>query len=149
MGKLAVDDETGEVYLDDNLMHQCIDSDGYKMVVLDGNNVPVHKIIAYIKFGDDAIKRGIVTRHLNDCKLDNSWDNIGIGTPKDNWHDMPIAKQKMTLYKTNSKLTREWRVNQSLKREAAKSPEIKSDEARRGWITRKANLARKANQNEC
>lgn len=51
--------------------------------------VAVHRLQAFQKFGEDAFQEGIVTRHLNGVKTDNSWDNIEIGTDKDNALDIP------------------------------------------------------------
>lgn len=55
----------------------------------------VHKFVAYIKFGEKAFEKGIHVRHLNSDSLDNSWDNIGIGTPQDNSLDKPAAERLM------------------------------------------------------
>lgn len=55
----------------------------------------VHQLQAYQKFGDELFKEGIVVRHLNDISTDNSWDNIAIGTYKDNALDMPKWKRQL------------------------------------------------------
>lgn len=57
-------------------------------------NIQVHQLQAYQKFGDKMFEDGIVVRHLNDDSLDNSYDNIEIGTMSDNMFDMPIEKRK-------------------------------------------------------
>ena len=57
-------------------------------------NIPVHKFIAYLKFGEKLFNEEIVVRHLNDISLDNTWDNIGIGTQSDNMLDIPVKKRK-------------------------------------------------------
>lgn len=49
----------------------------------------IHRLQAYQKFGDKIYEDGIVVRHLNGDRYDNSYDNIGIGTIKDNKHDIP------------------------------------------------------------
>ena len=46
--------------------------------------VNIHKLRAYQKFGEKALEPGTHTRHLNGDKLDNSEENIDIGTPLDN-----------------------------------------------------------------
>lgn len=48
--------------------------------------VHVHRIVAYLKFGEDVLT-SLCVRHLNDDPLDNSWDNIALGTPKENAMD--------------------------------------------------------------
>ena len=67
--------------------------DGYLHVTLrhkgKTNVVPVHRIQAYLKYGDEIYGKGIVVRHLNGDKTDNSWDNISIGTESENRMDIP------------------------------------------------------------
>lgn len=46
-----------------------------------------HRLQAYQKFGDKIFQKGIEVRHLNGNSLDNSYDNIGIGTLTDNRRD--------------------------------------------------------------
>lgn len=66
--------------------------------------VKVHKLQAYQKFGKDAFKNKLEVRHLDGNSLNNSWDNIEIGTSSDNQMDIPkeiriktaiIASRKM------------------------------------------------------
>lgn len=52
-------------------------------------SVLVYRLQAYQKFGDKIYQKGIVVRHLNNNPLDNSWDNIEIGTYSDNLYDIP------------------------------------------------------------
>ena len=49
--------------------------------------VMVHKLVAYQKFGSAMFEPGIVVRHLNGNSLDNSKDNIEIGTALQNTMD--------------------------------------------------------------
>lgn len=60
--------------------------------------VPFHRMIAYAKFGDDIYIDGMVVRHLDGNPLNNSWDNIEIGTASDNAMDIPrdrrVARSK-------------------------------------------------------
>ena len=51
--------------------------------------IPVHKLQAYKKYGNEMFANGIVIRHFNGDKTDNSWDNILIGTPSENMLDIP------------------------------------------------------------
>lgn len=48
----------------------------------------VHRLQAYQKFGDKMFEDGVVVRHLDGNPLNNSWDNIAIGTHSDNMMDM-------------------------------------------------------------
>lgn len=54
-------------------------------------NCLVHRLQAYQKYGEDIYKKGIVCRHLNGNPLDNSIDNIAIGTQSDNMMDRQQA----------------------------------------------------------
>lgn len=49
----------------------------------------VHRLQAYLKFGDEMFKKGTVVRHLDGCSTNNSWNNIAIGTHSDNMMDKP------------------------------------------------------------
>lgn len=53
----------------------------------------VHRLQAYQKFGDRIYKEGMVVRHLNGISTDNSWNNIAIGTCRDNSLDIPSEKR--------------------------------------------------------
>ena len=52
--------------------------------------VKFHRFQGYMKFGEDMFKKGMVIRHLNNIKLDNSWYNIAIGTYSQNVADSPV-----------------------------------------------------------
>lgn len=49
--------------------------------------IMTHRFIAYLKFGDKIFDEGIVVRHLNSNSLDNSYENILLGTHTDNMRD--------------------------------------------------------------
>lgn len=49
----------------------------------------IHRLQAYQKFGGKLYENGIAVRHLNGDRHDNSWNNIDIGTIKDNKNDIP------------------------------------------------------------
>lgn len=51
--------------------------------------VMAHRFQAYFKYGDNMFEKGIVVRHLNGNSMDNSIDNIAIGTQSDNMMDIP------------------------------------------------------------
>ena len=54
-------------------------------------NVYVHKLVAYQKFGEAAYMSAECVRHLNGDSQDNRFDNIEIGTLKEN--SMDISKE--------------------------------------------------------
>ena len=53
-----------------------------------------HRLQAYIKYRELMYKKGIMVRHLNGNRLDNSWDNIAIGTAYDNAQDMTLEERR-------------------------------------------------------
>lgn len=61
----------------------------------------VHRFQAYKKFSNSLFEAGIVVRHLNGNPLDNSIDNISIGTQSENMMDIP--KEKRVLNASNPK----------------------------------------------
>lgn len=67
----------------------------FNVVGIDGKSrrVCVHKVQAYLKFGDKIFEEGIVVRHLDGNPLNNSWVNIAIGTQSDNTNDIPKEKR--------------------------------------------------------
>lgn len=77
----------------ENLLNGFIDNRNYKAFSIKENkkvfNVLVHRLQAYQKYGDKMFEKGIVVRHLNGNSLDNSYDNIVIGTQSDNMMDIP------------------------------------------------------------
>jgi len=61
-----------------------------------------HRLQAYQKFGDKMYEEGICVRHLNGNSLDNSADNIEIGTHSDNMMDRsPECRMKAALHATS------------------------------------------------
>lgn len=51
--------------------------------------VKVHRFQAYQKYGDRIFIEGVVVRHKDNNKANNSWDNIVIGDSYDNAMDNP------------------------------------------------------------
>lgn len=61
-------------------------------------NAAHHRIQAYQKYGDKVFEKGIVCRHLDEIKLNNSCKNIAIGSCFDNSMDTPkILRQLRAL----------------------------------------------------
>lgn len=67
------------------------------------STLPIHKLVAYQKFGELMFKKGIQVRHLNGNKYDFSNSNIEIGTQCQNRQDIPIEKRKEIGFKSNFK----------------------------------------------
>ena len=87
--------KTGEVFNRHNieLNYNTIPKNGYKRIFIchEGKKIQinVHRLQAYQKYGDKIFNKGIVVRHFDGNKLNNSWDNILIGTSSDNMMDIP------------------------------------------------------------
>ena len=95
--------------------------------------IHVHRLIAYLKFGERIFAPGIVVRHLDDTRS-NTFPNIGIGTCLENSRDTDPQK----------------RSDRARAREAAMSPEAKSERAKRahGRLThaQKCERARRSHE---
>jgi len=81
-----------------NVLSTCVSSWGYhKFSVRDEDrsrvNVPVHRLVAYDKYGDSIFEKGIHVRHLDGNKTNNHPDNIAIGTASQNQMDKPQAQR--------------------------------------------------------
>jgi hypothetical protein len=76
---------------------------GYKKhhAILNGErfSLKVHRLQAFIKFGELIYQDGIVVRHLNGNPADNSYFNIEIGTPSQNQMDIPEEMRKARVPK--------------------------------------------------
>lgn len=62
-------------------------------------SLKVHRLQAFIKFGELIYQDGIVVRHLNGNPADNSYFNIGIGTQSQNQMDIPEEIRKARVSK--------------------------------------------------
>ena len=81
---------------------------GYKKstVYLNKKNRPfdLHRFVAYIKYGDAIFRENIVVRHLNGNRLDNTYENISIGSILENMDDCKRLGKKRGFnkkYNTN------------------------------------------------
>lgn len=57
-------------------------------------NIRCHRLLAYEKYGEKMFEKGIVVRHLNNINTDNSWDNVVIGTVRENEMDKPLELRR-------------------------------------------------------
>ena len=83
-----------------------INDNGYYCLSLRINKktpiMPIHRLQAFQKYGQALFLNGIMVRHYNGNKLDNSWDNILIGTSSENQLDIPEqVRIKRALYATS------------------------------------------------
>lgn len=69
--------------------------------------VPVHRLQAYQKFGNQIYEEGMMIRHLDNNPLNNSWDNLGIGTNSDNMMDQPKEQRIKKASNANKKYSDE------------------------------------------
>ena len=69
--------------------------------------ISVHRLQAYQKFGEEIYKEGMQVRHLNRNSLDNSSENIAIGTSQDNRLDVPKDIREASAKVANKKYSDE------------------------------------------
>ena len=86
-------DELGVLYNPKgNVVGKGLNGQGYPRVNIRVNGdkiyVLLHRLQAYKKFGEKIFEEGIVVRHKDGNKCNNSWDNILIGTHSDNMMDI-------------------------------------------------------------
>jgi hypothetical protein len=71
------------------------DCNGYLIIRtrLSGKNIAaaIHRIQAYQKYGARLFEDTMEVRHLDNNKLNNSYENIAIGTHSENMLDIPIS----------------------------------------------------------
>lgn len=71
-------------------------------------NLEAHRLAAYLKFGDAMFEPRIEVRHLDGNPLNNSADNLALGTHSDNILDIPKhvrIRTATTAAKAKRKLT--------------------------------------------
>ena len=93
--------ENGEIF---NHLYKKINfwlKNGYPVIAISSHPVKVHRLVAYQKFGNAIFEKGMQIRHLNGDKLDFSFQNIEIGTSKQNQLDKPIEQRKHAGYLCN------------------------------------------------
>lgn len=86
--------EKGDIYYKNNKINLYTSGSNYYRFSIrnesgQSKSIKVHRLQAYEKYGNEVFKENIVVRHLNGDSLDNSWDNIKIGTHSDNKMDIP------------------------------------------------------------
>jgi hypothetical protein len=90
-------DENGNVYSAFRKLSLCINSKGYYHFSIRYNKnrypIQVHQFVAYLKFGDKIFEEDIEIRHFDGNSLNNSSDNILIGTHVENMQDIPKRKR--------------------------------------------------------
>jgi hypothetical protein len=99
-------DEAGIVYKPNGIVQKLrLNDNGYLVFSLRVGNivkpVKVHRLQAFILYGESLFEKDIVVRHLDSNKKNNKSSNISIGTKVDNHYDMPKSQrdeiiQKMT-----------------------------------------------------
>jgi len=81
-------------------LKQRINSSGYLSFSVSTNlnnrmhTIPVHRLLAYQKYGKHYFSPGIVARHRNNNKINNSFRNVIIGTESENMMDKPPAQRR-------------------------------------------------------
>lgn len=88
------------------------DKDGYLRFTIkfsDGKccGILVHRLAAYQKFKDELFRPGIEVRHLNGNKIDNSENNVAIGSHSQNEMDKDPVKRTEASRRAARKLSDE------------------------------------------
>lgn len=87
-----------------------LSSNGYLKFKFSYNGIkqemPVHRLQAFQKFGAELFNQGVVVRHLNSNKTDNSEDNIAIGSYSDNAMDRPLEQRRKISSIATRKITK-------------------------------------------
>lgn len=78
---------------DGQIVNGQIDNNGYKKFSLrapglSNGEVAFHRLQAFQKYGNQIFEKGIVVRHFDSDKLNNSFSNILIGTHSENMMDI-------------------------------------------------------------
>jgi len=92
-------DNNGDVFHKEKKLTPRIYKGGYKRTTIRVNSklltLSYHRLQAYKKYGDRIYKKGIQVRHLDNNPSNNSFENIAIGTAKQNYHDsLPEVRQQ-------------------------------------------------------
>lgn len=66
-------------------------------------NYHFHRVVAYQLFGEKLFEDGMVVRHLNGNPLDNSWENLALGTNSENEQDKKPEDRTRVARIANSK----------------------------------------------
>jgi hypothetical protein len=109
-------DEQGNVSSKKGIINPYINSNGYLSFSvkvsppihhkLASKAVPVHRLQAYQKHGDEIFGENIHVRHLNGNPLDNSYDNILIGSVSENSLDRPKHLRIKNAINASNKIRR-------------------------------------------
>jgi hypothetical protein len=73
--------------------------------------IPIHRLVAYEKYGDVLFEEDTVVRHLDGNKLNCATENILIGSQSENMFDIPTKQRKLKAVsgiKACSKANRKW-----------------------------------------
>ncbi len=104
-------DKLGIIYSKRGVVKGNINKKGYRMFIMRSNNrlynVATHRLVGYQKFGDKIFETNMLIRHLNGNPSDNSYDNIGIGTPSDNMMDIDKKIRQLRSKQANKKYSEE------------------------------------------
>lgn len=80
-----------------------ITNTGYLHIKVAVGHILIHQLVAYQKYGDEYLyDERLVVRHLDGSPLNNSIENISIGTQKENMLDVPKEIRINKAKKANS-----------------------------------------------
>lgn len=101
-------DNTGQMFTPNNKQVKTKNRQGYVKctVSVNGRNVSLtaHRLVAYQKYSDKLYENGVMVRHLDGNKLNNTYENIILGSNRDNCMDIP-SKERLARAINASKKT--------------------------------------------
>ncbi len=81
-GRIQVDAAAGVVFgRRGQPLKPRLDSSGAPMVSFLGDYAYIHRVVAYVAFGESALQPGVQVRHLNGDPTDNRAANLALQTP--------------------------------------------------------------------
>lgn len=89
-----------------NVLNGKIDGKGYLRISYKKFcvGVYVHRLVAFQKFGFKIFEEGMQVRHIDGNPLNNTDDNIEIGTASDNMMDKPVPIRKRMAINASNKI---------------------------------------------
>lgn len=76
------------------VLNGSVNKSGYLTITpMHHKKIKVHRLVGYQKYGYKIFEKGIVVRHLDGNKLNNTDENIAIGTQRENMLDIPKYKR--------------------------------------------------------
>lgn len=101
-------DNSGQMFTPNNKPVNTKNRQGYVKCTVSVNgknvNLTAHRLAAYQKYSDKLYEDGVLVRHLDGNKLNNTYENIALGSVRDNCMDV-LAEDRLSRAVNASKKT--------------------------------------------